>query len=50
MQCVVHDMVFDLTNPASVRAWLAQRPDLHRAQLAVLLRLPLWARWRRERT
>jgi hypothetical protein len=43
-------MLIDLNNPASVRAWIAQRPAVHRAQLAALLRLPLWARWRRERT
>jgi hypothetical protein len=39
-------MQFNLEDPASVRAWVATRPGAHALQLAALLVLPLWGRWR----
>lgn len=39
-------MHFDLEDVASVRAWVAVRPDAHARLLRALLALPLWGRWR----
>lgn len=39
-------MHFDLEDVASVRAWVATCPGAHAPQLAALLALPLWGRWR----
>ncbi len=39
-------MILDLTNPASIRAWLSIEPQRHRAQLRALYRLPLFAAFR----
>lgn len=37
-------MTVDLSNPSSVRAWLAVAPDRHKAMLRGMWRI--WPQWR----
>lgn len=38
--------MIDFRDPASIRAWIAQRPAVHLRQLRALYRLPLFAPFR----